>query len=80
MFTALAAAGAVTAPAAAAVESFLEPAYYRRLDRRGRGTHELAHLLELGHDGLALYAELLRELVNSDLRHYAPLPAHPRGL
>ncbi len=79
MITALTAAGAVTAPAAAAVESFLEPADYRRLDRRGRGPHELAHLLELGHHGLALYAELLRELVNPDLRHYAPLPGPSQG-
>jgi len=65
---------------ATAVECFLEPADHRRLDRRGRGTHELAHLFELGHDGLALYPELLREFVNPDLRHYAPLPALPRGL
>jgi len=53
-------------------ECFLEPADDRRLDRRGRRSHELAHFLELGHDGLALYAELLSELVYPDLRHCAP--------
>src|SRR5262249_2676504 len=42
------------------------------LDRGGRRPHELAHLLELGHHGLALYPELLRELVYPDLRHCAP--------
>jgi hypothetical protein len=54
-------------------ELLLEPADHRRLDRRGRRTHELAHLFELGHDGLALHTELLREFVNPDLRHHAPL-------
>jgi hypothetical protein len=54
-------------------ESFLEPAHDGRLDRRGRRTNELAHFLELDHDGLALYAELFREFVYPDLRHYAPL-------
>src|SRR6266700_3440613 len=53
-------------------ERFFEPADDGRLDRGGRRPHELAHLLELGHHGLALYAELLRELVNPDLRHCAP--------
>ena len=55
-------------------ELLLEPPDYRRLDRRGRRTHELTHFLKLGHDGLALYTELLSEFVNPDLRHYAPLP------
>ena len=55
-----------------ACELILEPADYRRLDRRGRRPHKLAHLLELGHHGLALYPELLREFVYPDLRHYAP--------
>jgi len=70
--------GGGAAPGASAVECFLEPANHRRLDRRGRGTHKLAHLFELGHNSLALYPELLRELVNPDLRHYAPLlgPSH----
>jgi hypothetical protein len=63
----------------AAVECFLEPADHRRLNRRGRGTHELAHFFELGHDSLALYPELLRELVNPDLRHYAPLLGPSQG-
>jgi hypothetical protein len=54
-------------------ERFFEPANDRRLDRRRRRTDELAHFLELGHHGLALYTELLREFVNPDLRHYAPL-------
>jgi hypothetical protein len=71
--------GPVAALATAAVERFLEPADHRRLDRRGRGTHELAHFLELGHDGLALYPELLREFVNPDLRHYAPLLGPSQG-
>jgi hypothetical protein len=53
-------------------ECFLEPADNRRLNRGGRRSHELAHFLELGHDGLALYPELLRELVYPDLRHCAP--------
>ena len=57
----------------------LELADHRRLDRRGRRTHELAHLLELGHDDLALYAELLGELVDPDLRHCTPLLG-PGGL
>jgi hypothetical protein len=65
--------------AAAVVERFFEPAYDRRLDSRGRGPHELAHLFELGHDSLALYPELLREFVNSDLRHYAPLLGPSQG-
>ena len=34
----------------------------RRLDSRGRRTHELTQLLELGHDDLALDTELLRDL------------------
>lgn len=59
---------------------FLEPSNDRRLDRRGRRTHKLAHFFELGHDSLTLYAELLREFVNPDLRHYAPLLARRRGL
>ena len=59
-------------------ERFLEPADHRRFDRRGRRAHKLAHFLELGHDGLALYTELLREFVNPDLRHHAPLLG-PRG-
>jgi len=49
-----------------------EPADYRRLDCRGRRPDKLTHLLELGHHGLALYAELLSEFVNPDLRHCAP--------
>jgi len=53
-------------------ERFFEPADDGRLNRGGRRPHELAHLLELGHDGLALYAELLREFVYPDLRHCAP--------
>jgi hypothetical protein len=53
-------------------ECFFEPADHWRLDRGGRRPHELAHLLELGHDGLALYAELLCEFINPDLRHCAP--------
>jgi hypothetical protein len=64
---------------AAAVECFLKPADHRRLDRRGRGTHELAHFFELGHDSLALYSELLCEFVNPDLRHYAPLLGPSQG-
>jgi hypothetical protein len=55
-------------------ELLLEPPDYWRLDRRGRRTHELTHFLKLGHDGLALYTELLSEFVNPDLRHYSPLP------
>jgi hypothetical protein len=62
-----------------ASKRFFEPANHRRLDRRGRGSHELAHFFELGHHGLALYTELLREFVNPDLRHYAPLLGPPPG-
>jgi hypothetical protein len=53
-------------------EFVFEPSDYRRLDRRGRGPDKLTHLLELGHHGLALDAELLSELVYPDLRHCAP--------
>ncbi len=53
-------------------ELILKSADYRRLDRRGRGPDKLTHLLELGHHGLALDAELFREFVNPDLRHCAP--------
>jgi len=56
-----------------ACEFVFEPAYYRRLDRRGRGPDKLTHFLKLGHDGLAFDAELLREFVYPDLRHCAPL-------
>ena len=62
-----------------------EPADYRRLNRRGRRPDKLTHLLELGHDGLALDTELFREFVNPDLRHCAPstrpglLPGLPAG-
>jgi hypothetical protein len=35
--------------------------------------------LELGHDDLALYAELLSELVYPDLRHCTPLLAREAG-
>jgi hypothetical protein len=53
-------------------ERFLEPSHDGRLDRRGRRPYELAHFLELGHHGLALDPELLRELVHPNLRHCAP--------
>jgi hypothetical protein len=53
-------------------EGLLEPANDRRLDCRGRRAHKLAHLLELGHHGLAFHAELFREFVYPDLRHCAP--------
>jgi hypothetical protein len=53
-------------------ECFLEPSHDRRLDRRGRRPYELAHFLELGHYGLALDPELLREFVHPNLRHCAP--------
>src|SRR6185312_12408546 len=43
---------------------FLEPPDHGRLDRRGRRPYELAHFLELVHDGLALDTELFREFVN----------------
>ena len=68
-----------------ASEFIFEPADYRRLDCRGRRPNKLTHLLELGHDGLALDTELLREFVNPDLRHCAPstrpglLPGLPAG-
>jgi len=60
-------------------EGLFEPADNRRLDCRGRRANELAHFLELGHDGLALYAELFSELVYPDLRHCAPStrPGYP---
>src|SRR5204863_7424624 len=41
--------------------------------------YELAHFLELVHDGLALDTELFREFVNPDLRHYAPSRPSPLG-
>lgn len=46
--------------------------YNRRLDRRGRRTDEFTEFLELGHDDLALDAELLGEFVYPDLSHFAP--------
>ena len=55
-----------------AAELIFKSANYGRLDCRGRRTDELAHFLELGHHGLALYPELLREFVYPDLRHCAP--------
>src|SRR5439155_9222680 len=58
---------------------FLEPPDYGRLYRRGRRPYELAHLLELVHNGLALDTELFREFVNPDLRHYAPSRPSPLG-
>ena len=70
---------AATSRLAATVKCFLEPANHRCLDCRGCGTHELAHLFELGHDSLALYTELLREFVNPNLRHYAPLLSPSNG-
>jgi hypothetical protein len=53
-------------------ERFLEPSHDGRLDRRGRRPYEFAHFLELGHHGLALDPELLREFVHPNLRHCAP--------
>jgi hypothetical protein len=53
-------------------ECFLEPSHDGRLDRRGRRPDELTHFLELGHHGLALDPELLREFVHPNLRHCAP--------
>ena len=55
-------------------ECFREPSDDWCLDRRRRRPHELAHFLELGHDGLAFNTELFREFVNPDLRHCSPLP------
>jgi hypothetical protein len=60
-------------PTLGCAQSFGEPADHRRFDGRARRTDELPHLLELGHDDLALYAELLSELVYPDLRHCTPL-------
>jgi len=55
-----------------ACEFVLESADYRRLDCGGRRSNKFAHFLELGHNGLALDAELFREFVNPNLRHCAP--------
>ena len=49
-----------------------EPLHDGRLDRRRRRLDELAHLLELGQDDLALHSELFGELVDSDLSHASP--------
>ncbi len=64
---------------ALAAELVFKSANYGRLDRGGRRTDKLAHFLELGHHGLALYPELFREFVYPDLRHCAPSvgPAPP---
>ena len=48
-----------------------------RLDGRGRRPDELAELVELGHDDLALDAELLGELVDPDLCHFSPVSVRP---
>ncbi len=58
-------------------ECFLEPPNHGGLNRRGCRPYELAHFLELVHDGLALDTELFREFVNPDLRHYAPSRPSP---
>ncbi|MDQ1715411.1 MAG: hypothetical protein QOC60_1356, partial [Frankiaceae bacterium] len=62
-------------------KSFLKFAYDGRLDGRGRRTDELTQLLELGHDDLALNAEILGEFVDPDLCHSSPFGArgHPRS-
>ena len=60
------------AVAAALLQCVSQFAYYGRLDRRGRRTYEFTEFLELGHDDLALHAELLGELVYPDLSHFAP--------
>jgi hypothetical protein len=60
-------------------ERLREPADDGRLDRRRRRAHELAHLLKLGHHGLAFHTELFREFVNPDLRHCSPLPGPSAG-
>ncbi|EGJ74396.1 putative translation initiation factor IF-2 [Streptomyces sp. Tu6071] len=65
--------GTGLAGASALLECVSQFAHHRRLDRRGRRTDEFTEFLELGHDDLALYAELLGELVYPDLSHFAPL-------
>ena len=60
-------------------ERLAEPPDDRRLDGGARRTDELTHLLELGHDGLALDSELLGELVDPDLRHSSPDLGPGRG-
>jgi hypothetical protein len=50
----------------------VEPLLDGGFDRRRRRLDELAHLLELGQNDLALHAELFGELVDSDLSHASP--------
>jgi hypothetical protein len=52
------------------VEGTTKSSGYRSLDRAGCGFDELAHLFELGENGLTLDPELFGELV------YAGLPCH----
>jgi hypothetical protein len=53
-------------------EGLLKLADDRRLYRGGRRTDEFPQFLELGHDDLALDAELLGEFVDPDLGHCSP--------
>ncbi len=57
----------------------LDPAHDRGLDGRARGLHELAHLLQMRQQIFAGHAELLGELVDTDLSHVSPSPG-PRRL
>jgi hypothetical protein len=59
-------------------KGFVQLADDRRLDGGRGGTDELPQLLELGHDDLALDAELLREFVDPDLGHFSPSQSGPR--
>ena len=47
------------------------------LDGRRCRPDELTHVLELGQNDLALYSELLGELVHPDLSHCSPVPLGP---
>ncbi len=70
-------AGAAARQRSPAGYGVAQPAHDRRFDRRGRRTDELTELVELGHEGLALDAELLGELVDADLCHNSPVSARP---
>src|SRR5690606_32090988 len=57
-----------------------QPPGHGRLDGARRGLDELAHLLELGEHGLALNAELLRELMYAGFAcHCTPQSEAARG-
>ncbi|MDT7599743.1 MAG: hypothetical protein QOK26_1820, partial [Pseudonocardiales bacterium] len=62
------------------LELLRQPSYDGCLDRRGRRSDELSHVVQPGQNDLAGNSELFRELVDPDLCHYSPSgPSLGRG-